>query len=195
MSKTRLQKAHQFRRRGTPFRSSVRGRPRIHQRGGRGQDDRRSTLTCNWLHDMARAYRAAAFRLLDTARSNNESWESIDPIMFCFRHALELHLKALQSGAARRVHPLKDLAKELHRRLHGRYRSEHVDWLCDRIREFDRVDSRSTSFRYHDVAEPNREPELWVDFTRLRTIMEAIFDGLEKVRLDSFVSSSGGGPP
>lgn len=119
----------------------------------------------------------------------------IDPILFCFRHALELHLKALHPGAARRVHPLKDLADELHRRLKGRYRPEHVDWLCERIREFDRVDSRSTSFRYHDVAEPNREPELWVDFHRFRVVMEAIFDGLEKVRLDSFASSPDGMPP
>jgi hypothetical protein len=154
-------------------------------------------LLVNWngstgrdIYDMARAYRAAAFRLLDAARRKNESWESIDPILFCFRHALELHLKALQPGAARRVHPLKDLADELHSRLQGRYRSEHIDWLCGRIREFDRVDSRSTSFRYHDVAEPRREPELWVDFNRFRVVMEAIFEGLEKVRLDSLASSS-----
>jgi hypothetical protein len=159
-------------------------------------------LLINWngatgrdIYDMARAYRTAAFRLLDAARSNNESWESVDPILFCFRHALELHLKALHPGTPRRIHPLKNLAEELRHRLHGRYRREHIDWLYERIREFDRVDSRSTSFRYHDVAEPNRDPELWIDFNRFRVVMEAIFEGLEKVRLDSFVSSSDGRLP
>jgi hypothetical protein len=165
-------------------------------------DPSTGALLINWngatgrdIYDIARSYRVAAFRLMDVALENNESWESIDPILFCFRHALELYLKALWPGTARRIHPLKELAEELHHRLVGLYRSEHVDWLCERIREFDRVDSRSTSFRYHDVAEPDREPELWVDFTRLRVIMEAIFAGLEKVRLDSFVASPDGGSP
>ena len=150
-------------------------------------------LLTNWngatgrdVHDMARAYTTEAFRLLKTARNHHESWESIDPILFCFRHALELHLKALVPERAKGSHRLLQLADELHRRLQGRYDQKQVDWLCERLREFDRIDSRSTSFRYHDVVEPNRDIEIWVSFDRLEPIMEAIFDGLERVWLASF---------
>ncbi len=71
-------------------------------------DARTGALLINWngstgrdIYDMARAYRTATFRLLDAAYANNESWESIDPILFCFRHALELHLKMLQPEGVR----------------------------------------------------------------------------------------------
>jgi hypothetical protein len=160
-------------------------------------EHRVGALVLNWAGatgreglEMARAYATAGSRLLDAACAANESWESVDPILFCFRHALELYLKALASGNGRRVHPLDELAGRLHRGLQGSYRPEQLNWLCDRVGEFSRVDSRSTSFRYHDSVEAGREAELWIDFAHLRAVMAAIFDGLERVYRDSYLAAA-----
>ena len=137
-------------------------------------------------YDMAQSYKAAAFRLLDQASGYNESWESVDPILFCFRHALELNLKALHDVQPKRSHGLSDRANHLHHRLTGCYQQLQLDWLRDRILEFNTVDPRSTAFRYDDVANANVAPEVWVDFAQLRRIMNAIFRALDRVRLDDF---------
>lgn len=157
---------------------------------------RTGALVLNWAGatgretiEMARAYATAAGRLLDAACAADESWESVDPILFCFRHALELYLKALAPDNVRRVHPLAELADRLHHGLQGRYRAEQLNWLCDRVREFSRVDPRSTSYRYHVAVETNREAELWIDFAHLRNVMAAIFDGLERVYRDGSLAA------
>ena len=130
----------------------------------------------NWLAHMPRQ----AVSSLDAACTANKSWEGVDPILFCFRHALELYVKALVPDNSHRVHPLDELVDQLQRGLQGRYGPAKLNWLCDRIREFSRVDPRSTSFRYHDAVEASREAELWIDFAHLRALMEAIFEALEK---------------
>ncbi|WP_242218815.1 hypothetical protein [Shinella zoogloeoides] len=137
-------------------------------------------------YDMVTSYRAAAFRLLDAAMKHGEAWESVDPILFCFRHALELNLKSLHTGARLRTHGLKPMADALHERLSSRYPTVQVNWLRDRIHEFDTVDPRSTAFRYDDAASPATPPELWVDFAKLRHIMNTMFDALDTVRRHDF---------
>jgi len=156
-------------------------------------ETRYGAMLVNWngntgrdTHDMAMSYRVAAFRLLDAASENSEAWESVDPILFCFRHALELNLKALHQGPRKRAHGLKSLGNDLHARLLTRYRPAQVDWLRDRICEFDTVDPRSTAFRYDDVPNRDAAPELWVDFAKLRHIMIAIFEGLDTIRRHDF---------
>lgn len=137
-------------------------------------------------YDMAMSYRTAAFRLLDAAMKHGEAWESVDPILFCFRHALELNLKSLHAGERLRAHGLKPMADALHGRLSSRYPTVQVDWLRDRIYEFDTVDPRSTAFRYDDAASPTTPPELWVDFAKLKHIMNTMFDALDTVRRHDF---------
>ena len=162
-------------------------------------EHRAGALVLNWAGatgresiEMARAYATAGRRLLSATCAAGESWESVDPILFCFRHALELYLKASAPEDARRVHPLDQLIERLKSSLQGRYRSEQINWLCDRIREFSRIDPRSTSFRYHDAVEASREAELWIAFAHLGMVMEAIFDGLERVYRDGALRPAGG---
>ena len=137
-------------------------------------------------YDMAVSYRVAAFRLLDAAGEHGEAWEGVDPILFCFRHALELNLKVLHRGHRQRVHGLKPMAEALHARLATRYPQAQIDWVRDRILEFDSVDPRSTAFRYDDAPSKSTPPELWVDFAKLRHIITTVFDALDTVRRHDF---------
>jgi len=104
-------------------------------------------------------------------------------VLFCYRHALEVFLKALVPEA-KKQHGLGNLWDALHPYLRRRYRADHVSWLRDRIMEFHQVDPRSTAFRYYDV-EPQGLAELWVDFHHLKYKVDLLFKALERVRLDS----------
>lgn len=128
--------------------------------------------------EIAHAYRTAAERLLSAALNANETWESIDPVLFCYRHAVELHLKALVGTLARRTHALADLITALRQQL-GQFPQAEVDYLCDRLSEFGLQDPRSTAFRYADGVALSRPAELWVDLHHLSATMTALFGALE----------------
>ena len=137
--------------------------------------------------EVARAFAEAGDRLIEAAAIKNESWEAACPILFSYRHALELYLKVLLPLAPRN-HKLAKLAQLLEPQLQG-YQASHVTWLLARVAEFDRVDPSSTVFRYHDGAQMAYkvgnapDPELWVDFHHLRKITRLLFEALETVRL------------
>jgi hypothetical protein len=109
--------------------------------------------------EVARTFAAAGDRLLDAALSNRESWQAAYPILFCYRHALELYLKAI-IPQAKKNHGLSDLWKQLYPHVAGRYQNDQVDWLKDRIMEFHYIDPGSTAFRYHDAPPKVSDPEL-----------------------------------
>jgi HEPN domain-containing protein len=134
--------------------------------------------------EVARSFAEAANHLLETAEKNRESWEAAYPILFCYRHALELYLKSILPKA-KKAHGLEDLWKELRPYIESRYQIDQVNWLGARVQEFHDLDPRSTAFRYHD-SHPQGHPELWVDFHNLRGVTKTIFQALEKVHLDSY---------
>ena len=119
---------------------------------------------------------------LDAALQAGETWESVDPVLFCYRHAVELHLKALVGPEARRSHALSDLITALRGQL-SHFRQADVNYLCERLSEFALQDPRSTAFRYVDAVPKERAAELWLDLHHLSATMNALFGALEHVRL------------
>ncbi len=125
---------------------------------------------------------------MDAAASQRESWEAAYPILFCYRHALELYIKALLP-AGTQGHRLSELVRAIKPWLDKQYPASQVAWLTGRIAEFDRLDPNSTVFRYPDgPATAYRGgqdpwPETWVDFRRLRRSTAKMFQALEWARL------------
>src|SRR5687767_8211122 len=70
--------------------------------------------------EVARAFAEAADRLMEAAATRQESWEAAYPILFCYRHALELYLKALLPEGTQ-GHRLSDLVQLLIPYLVGHY--------------------------------------------------------------------------
>jgi len=138
--------------------------------------------------EVAWAFKAAGDRLLATALDNRESWEAAYPILFCYRHALEVHLKALVPPSGKQ-HDLETLWKNVRTKLDSRYRADQIRWLGDRLLEFHQIDPRSTAFRYHDAPPRISAAELWVDFRHLKTTLQTIFQALDRIRLDMSLSS------
>ena len=159
-------------------------------------EQRAGALLVNWngnagvaAPEVGSAFRVAAERLLDAAQANNETWEAAYPILFCYRHGLEVGLKSLVPGASRE-HGLSDLWATLQPRLAGRYDAVQLAWLGDRIAEFEQVDPRSTAFRYADAVPAGRAPELWVDFHHLRESAASLFDALGRLRVVGSVGAA-----
>ncbi len=157
-------------------------------------DEQSGVLLVNWagasgreMVEIARAYRTAGDRLLHLANEAGESWEAIDPILFCYRHATELYLKALFPGSAKN-HRLENRDAALRAQLEGFHRADQVTWLCDRINEVQDMDPRSTAFRYADSCYEGANPEIWVDFHHLRNVMSAIFDAFARVHCNGNIA-------
>jgi hypothetical protein len=155
---------------------------------------RTGVLLVNWngntgvaASEVSNAFRIAAERLLDAALANNETWEAVYPILFCYRHGLEVSLKSLVPGAPRK-HGLAKLWAVLHPRLAGRVCADQLEWIGHRIAEFERVDPGSTTFRYAYDLPVDSAHELWVDFHHLKASTAKLFEALDRLRLSSGVA-------
>lgn len=140
--------------------------------------------------EMARAFAVAGDRLLAAAADQGETWEAAHPILFCYRHTLELYLKALVEPGQRH-HKLDALWQALLRRIDGRYSAGQIAWLGERITEFHSIDPGSTAFRFHDAHPQGIDPELWVDFHHLKRTTCTMFQALERIWLDLMSDRTG----
>ena len=87
--------------------------------------------------------------MLKTALQLRESSEAAYPILFNYRHSLELYLKAIMP--AQHNHRLDVLASHLRPLLTGQYPPDQIEILIQRIEEFHQMDPSSTVFRYADI--------------------------------------------
>jgi hypothetical protein len=125
--------------------------------------------------ELARSYRQSAEALLDSALESPEPREWGYPILFTYRHTLELYLKVI-GRIDDFTHSLKDCVSRVEKRHHHRIGSPVREWII----EFDRIDHRGTAFRYaDDQAGTLRWAEIWVDFVQLKFAMSRVFQLLD----------------
>ena len=126
--------------------------------------------------EIAQASAVAGDRLLAEAQRSGETWEAAHPILYCYRHALELYLRAWVQPE-KRNHYLNVLWSALHNRI----LEDHIAWLGNRVLEFHHVDQRSAAFQYHDAHPQGIEPELWVDFHKFARRAKWMFKAVETI--------------
>jgi hypothetical protein len=124
----------------------------------------------NWLQ-VARAYKKAADELLKQALSLYEPHELDYPIIFLYRHTIEVYLKAMLN-APPETHDLGRLMELLEQHFGNKI----APWVKDRLQDFQRMDRHSDVFRY---AEPPPDGELWVDFHQLKAVMDRLVEAFE----------------
>jgi hypothetical protein len=123
--------------------------------------------------EVARAYKYAADELVKEALGCSEPHLLDYPILYTYRHTLELYMKialddpeqALELG-----HNLVALAKAVEQN-HGR---KVAEWVMIRLQEFNEVDPLSDLFRYGD-----EHVEMWIDFTQLKSVMDSLCEAFE----------------
>jgi DNA-binding transcriptional MerR regulator len=123
------------------------------------------------LPQVARAYKTAADALVQHALSDGESDEIAYPIIYLYRHAIEVYLKAML-----KTKPEHHVIAELIGRLEKQCGNKVAGWVKDRLWDFHKIDQMSDVFRY---AESPSDGELWVDLHQLQTVMGRLAEAFE----------------
>lgn len=120
---------------------------------------------------VARSYKLAADELVALALTKHESHELDFPILFLYRHTVELYLKAALANPPEH-HDLGELSRLLESEAGGQL----PDWMRNRLRDFHEIDRRSSIFRYADPGPPG---ELWIDFHQLQVVIDKLVGAFE----------------
>lgn len=126
---------------------------------------------------LATSFKRAGDTLLAASLANDTAHELLYPVLFNYRHSIELFLKAIVEPAHRN-HDLSGLVEHFRRVVRERLGMEVPGWIVERLNEFHDVDGRSTTFRYPEagaVFKSGRlQGEAWVDFHRLKNVMDRL---------------------
>lgn len=133
---------------------------------------------------VADAYWHAADELIEPALGSGEAWRFMYPILFLFRHALEIYLKAILR-LENLNHARGPMVAELNQRLTVTAGQRlHPDIFSD-LEALARIDPTGTSFRYttirgkHGLTWVPLEGEYWVPLENLRRRMAVIVAALK----------------
>jgi len=138
--------------------------------------------------ELARSYKQSAEALLDSALNSGEPRDWGYPVLFAYRHALELYLKII-GEVETPIHSLERCIHRVEQRHKQRIGSPMREWII----EFDKIDPYGTAFRYaDDKAGTLKYAELWIDFVQFKVAMTLIFEVLDAATL---VSGWTGGAP
>ena len=126
--------------------------------------------------ELAKSYKFAGDILVEKALSGAEPYELIYPILFNYRHSIELYLKIVVKSTNN--HNIQRLVSELTEYTTARYNLELPQWFKDRILDFDEFDPRATAFRYDDIGIKSKKSgdvgEFWVELPYLKKVMDTL---------------------
>lgn len=128
------------------------------------------------LPQVARAYKLAADELVKQALASQEPHELDYPILFLYRHTVELYLKAALASPPEH----HDLGR-LIQLLEAECGNKLAGWIKDRLWDFHKIDCMSDVFRYASLPSFN---ELWVDLHQAKSVMDRLVEAFE-----SFIAS------
>ncbi len=121
---------------------------------------------------LARSYFAAATVLIAHVLSDHleQGQDFLGPILFNYRHGIELYLKAIVKPG-KRDHNLGSLLEGYCQHLREHYKEKPPKWVTLPISEFAQIDHGSGLFRYGDPNAPAMDFTHWIDFPALRRTM------------------------
>jgi hypothetical protein len=123
---------------------------------------------------IADSFKLAGDILVDKVLSSDiEAYESVYPVLYNYRHCLELYLKAVLKNV--RGHKLLEMTEKLEEQIQKKLKAKLPSWFTKWILEFDEFDRGSDTFRYADRYVESRYTqdtgEFWIDFVLLKKIM------------------------
>lgn len=134
---------------------------------------------------IADSYKLAGDVLVEAVPSRAEAYELLYPVMFNYRHAIELYLKAVLP-AATKGHELRPLWEKLRVHLKHTYKVQAPMWFENLIFWLDDFDPESTTFRYSDTQVYSRSTrdggEFWFDLPHARELMQLAAHSFQRIR-------------
>ncbi len=129
-------------------------------------------VACRDLPQVARAYKLAADELLKQALKRYEPHELDYPVLFLYRHTVEVYLKAALDDPPEH-HDLSRLIQL----LEAESGEKIAGWVRNRLWDFHRIDKMAALFRY---ADPPADGELWIDFHHLQYVIDKLVQAIEQ---------------
>lgn len=126
---------------------------------------------------MANQFAMAANLLRDAALNSGTAWFYVHPLLFLYRHTIELYLKGLVPQP-RPTHNLLVMRDSLIEYIKSKYGYDiSGGWVAETITEFAAIDPNSTRFRYarNNQGNPSFNAEQVVNLDELKTRMDALF--------------------
>jgi len=129
---------------------------------------------------LGQQYYDAAHLLVESIK--HQDWEGsplANPVLYLYRHSVELFLKAAM-GEAAKTHSLDRLADEFAAFVKKRFDADVPEWIVARMRELGTIDPNSTAFRYsqnYDKSARRDVPigrEYHIDLLHLESAMMAL---------------------
>jgi hypothetical protein len=125
--------------------------------------------------ELARSYKQSADALLNSALKSGEPRDWGYPVLFAYRHTVELYLKII-GEIQESIHSLKSCVRSVEKRHRQKIGSPIREWII----ELDKIDPYGTAFRYaDDKACTLRYAEYWVDFLQFKYAMSRVFEELD----------------
>ena len=129
---------------------------------------------------LGQQYYNAAEHLVEGIKHQDVAdYEVANPVLYLYRHSIELFLKAIMQGAAK-THSLDTLADEYRDFIKDEFGSDCPKWIITRMKELGAIDPNSTAFRYnmtYNKQAKTDEPvpgEFHVNLHHLKSAMTAL---------------------
>jgi hypothetical protein len=116
------------------------------------------------------SYKLSGDMLVDAALSADEVYELICPVIYNYRHATELYMKATLVPI-KKNHDLLWLLQEFKKLLKSEFDTVLPDWFENIILAFNDFDPNETTFRYGSFSSFSQCGEVWVDIVHMKTLM------------------------
>lgn len=130
------------------------------------------------LYFLAKSYKNAGDVLVDSAIDNDNAYELIYPIIYNYRHSIELFLKA--SITNRQInHSLTTPLEELKQTLKQEFQATIPEWFENTVIAFSEYDPNGISFRYGSIL-PN--DETFVDVQHLKELIGLLGKAFQTIR-------------
>jgi hypothetical protein len=129
--------------------------------------------------ELARNYRYVAEKMLDQALKNDEARHWLCPVLFAYRHTLELYLKTI-GNIDEHTHSLAKCAALVEKRHGEKFHPRAKGW----IEELDKIDPHpGTTFRYEGDQKQQDYAEYWVDLHQFKFAMSQVFEMIDRAIL------------
>lgn len=133
---------------------------------------------------MAESYFVAGDALIGAVLDGQrDGCDMINPVMYVYRHGIELYLKAIVQPAVR-DHNLASLLEHFCRHVRARYREPVPRWITKPVSELASYDRGSDIFRYETDRSGRYFPtdgEAWVDLRTVRKTMAFLLFAFRRV--------------
>jgi len=133
------------------------------------------------MYELADSYRIAGDRLVDSATNNIEERELLYPILFNYRHSVELFLKSVVLKEKEVKHNLETLNRMFKVVIKNKFNIESPKWFDELIEVLHEFDSGSTTFRYGETIS---RPEFVVDLHVLKEKMNWMAESFQRIKIE-----------